>query len=55
MRKSGGAEKDMRATQDMEESWKTVVRRAVGVTEEFKVEVGFSMNERKGEEDGGET
>ena len=31
----------VRVVQDMYESWKTVVRCAVGVTEEFKVEVGL--------------
>ncbi|KAK2913101.1 hypothetical protein Q8A73_007214 [Channa argus] len=41
MRTSGVAEKYVRAVQDMYESCKTVVRCAVGVTEEFKVEVGL--------------
>ncbi|KAK2921830.1 hypothetical protein Q8A73_001315 [Channa argus] len=41
MRKSGAAEKYVRVVQDMYESCKTVVRFAVGVTEEFKVEVGL--------------
>ena len=39
MRKSGGAEKYVRVVQDMYESWKIIVRCAVGVTEEFQVEV----------------
>ena len=38
MRKSGVAEKYVRVVQDMYESWKTMVRCAVGVTEEFKVD-----------------
>ena len=41
MRKSGIAEKYVGAVQDMYESWETVVRCAVGVTEESKVEVGL--------------
>ena len=41
MRKSGVAEKYVRAVQDMYEDCQTVVRCAVGVTEEFKVEVGL--------------
>ncbi|KAK2919151.1 hypothetical protein Q8A73_003522 [Channa argus] len=41
MRTSGVAEKYVRVVQDMYESCKTVVRCAVGVTEEFKVEVGL--------------
>ncbi|RXN38888.1 Retrovirus-related Pol poly LINE-1 [Labeo rohita] len=41
MRKSGVAEKYVRVVQDMYESCKTVVRCAVGVTEEFNVEVGL--------------
>ncbi|KAK2910488.1 hypothetical protein Q8A73_008203 [Channa argus] len=41
MRTSGVAEKYFRVVQDMYESCKTVVRCAVGVTEEFKVEVGL--------------
>nr|XP_033493144.1 uncharacterized protein LOC117263658 [Epinephelus lanceolatus] len=41
MRKSGVAEKYVRVVQDMYESCRTVVRCAVGVTEEFKVEVGL--------------
>ena len=41
MRKSGVAEKYVRVVQDMYESCKTVVRCAVGVTEDFKVEVGL--------------
>ncbi|KAK2909600.1 hypothetical protein Q8A73_007315 [Channa argus] len=41
MRTSGVAEKNVRVVQDMYESCKTLVRCAVGVTEEFKVEVGL--------------
>ncbi|KAE8277169.1 hypothetical protein D5F01_LYC25016 [Larimichthys crocea] len=41
MRKSGLTEKYVRAVQDTCEGCKTVVRCAVGVTEEFKVEVGL--------------
>ncbi|XP_051793650.1 uncharacterized protein LOC127530564 [Acanthochromis polyacanthus] len=41
MRNSGVAEKYVRVAQDMYEDCKTVVRCAVGVTEEFKVEVGL--------------
>ncbi|KAK2902094.1 hypothetical protein Q8A73_011840 [Channa argus] len=41
MRTSGVAEKYVRVVQDMYESCKTVVRCAVGVTEEVKVEVGL--------------
>ncbi|KAK3532405.1 hypothetical protein QTP86_016688 [Hemibagrus guttatus] len=41
MRKSGVAEKYVRVVQDMYERSRTVVRRAVGQTEEFKVEVGL--------------
>ncbi|KAK3573129.1 hypothetical protein QTP86_014133, partial [Hemibagrus guttatus] len=41
MRKSGVAEKYVRVVQDMYESSRTVVRCAVGQTEEFKVEVGL--------------
>ena len=41
MRKSGVAEKYVRVVQDMYEGCKTVVRCAVGVTEEFKVEGGL--------------
>ncbi|KAK2896145.1 hypothetical protein Q8A73_015633 [Channa argus] len=41
MRTSGVAEKYVRVVQDMYESCKTVVRCVVGVTEEFKVEVGL--------------
>ncbi|KAF3706403.1 Retrovirus-related Pol polyprotein from type-2 retrotransposable element R2DM [Channa argus] len=41
MRKSGVAEKYVRVVQDMYESCKTVLRCAVGVTWEFKVEVGL--------------
>ncbi|KAK3540764.1 hypothetical protein QTP86_001600 [Hemibagrus guttatus] len=41
MRKSGGAEKYVRVVQDMYERSRTVVRCAVGQTEEFKVEVGL--------------
>ncbi|KAK3536514.1 hypothetical protein QTP86_013837 [Hemibagrus guttatus] len=41
MRKSGVAEKYIRVVQDMYERSRTVVRCAVGQTEEFKVEVGM--------------
>ncbi|KAK3562816.1 hypothetical protein QTP86_009973 [Hemibagrus guttatus] len=41
MRKSGVAEKYVRVEQDMYERSRTVVRCAVGQTEEFKVEVGL--------------
>ncbi|KAK3553367.1 hypothetical protein QTP70_003532 [Hemibagrus guttatus] len=41
MRKSGIAEKYVRVVQDMYERSRTVVRCAVGQTEEFKVEVGL--------------
>ncbi|KAK3546874.1 hypothetical protein QTP86_003804 [Hemibagrus guttatus] len=41
MRKSGVAEKYVRVMQDMYERSRTVVRCAVGHTEEFKVEVGL--------------
>ncbi|KAK3552723.1 hypothetical protein QTP86_021126, partial [Hemibagrus guttatus] len=41
MRKSGVAEKYVRVVQDMYESSRTVVRCAVGQSEEFKVEVGL--------------
>ncbi|KAK3507467.1 hypothetical protein QTP70_021829, partial [Hemibagrus guttatus] len=41
MRKSGVAEKYVRVVQDMYERSRTVVRCAVGKTEEFKVEVGL--------------
>ncbi|KAK3524762.1 hypothetical protein QTP86_002705 [Hemibagrus guttatus] len=41
MRKSGVAEKFVRVVQDMYERSRTVVRCAVGQTEEFKVEVGL--------------
>ncbi|KAK3534572.1 hypothetical protein QTP86_016661 [Hemibagrus guttatus] len=41
MRKSGVAEKYVRVVQDMYERSRTVVRFAVGQTEEFKVEVGL--------------
>ncbi|KAK3545795.1 hypothetical protein QTP70_013123 [Hemibagrus guttatus] len=41
MRKSGVAEKYVRVMQDMYERSRTVVRCAVGQTEEFKVEVGL--------------
>ncbi|MCJ8735133.1 hypothetical protein PDJAM_G00243340 [Pangasius djambal] len=41
MRKSGVAEKYVRVVQDMNERSRTVVRCAVGQTEEFKVEVGL--------------
>ncbi|KAK3570304.1 hypothetical protein QTP86_017185 [Hemibagrus guttatus] len=41
MRKSGVAEKYVRLVQDMYERSRTVVRCAVGQTEEFKVEVGL--------------
>ncbi|KAK2918243.1 hypothetical protein Q8A73_004989 [Channa argus] len=43
---SGVADKYVRVVQDMYESCKTVVRCAVGVTEEFKVEVG--LHQRSG-------
>ena len=41
MRKSGVAEKYVRVVQDLYESCRTMVRCPVGVTEEFKVEVGL--------------
>ncbi|KAK3541071.1 hypothetical protein QTP86_012320 [Hemibagrus guttatus] len=41
MRKSGVAEKNVRVVQDMYERSRTVVRCAVGQTEEFSVEVGL--------------
>ncbi|KAK3516824.1 hypothetical protein QTP70_023703 [Hemibagrus guttatus] len=41
MRKSGVAEKHVRVVQDMYERSRTVLRCAVGQTEEFKVEVGL--------------
>ncbi|KAK3566841.1 hypothetical protein QTP86_004554 [Hemibagrus guttatus] len=41
MRKSGVAEKYVKVVQDMYERSRTVVRRAVGQTEEFKLEVGL--------------
>ncbi|KAK3524735.1 hypothetical protein QTP86_001889 [Hemibagrus guttatus] len=41
MRKSGVTEKYVRVVQDMYERSRTVVRCAVGQTEEFKVEVGL--------------
>ncbi|KAK3549546.1 hypothetical protein QTP86_003957 [Hemibagrus guttatus] len=41
MRKSGVAKKYVRVVQDMYERSRTVVRCAVGQTEEFKVEVGL--------------
>ncbi|KAK3545396.1 hypothetical protein QTP70_006940 [Hemibagrus guttatus] len=41
MRKSGVAEKYVRLVQDMYEGSRTVVRCAVGQTEEFNVEVGL--------------
>ncbi|KAK3532001.1 hypothetical protein QTP86_003231 [Hemibagrus guttatus] len=41
MRKSGVAEKHVRVVQDMYERSRTLVRCAVGLTEEFKVEVGL--------------
>ncbi|KAK3528845.1 hypothetical protein QTP70_011768 [Hemibagrus guttatus] len=41
MKKSGVAEKFVRVVQDMYERSRTVVRCAVGQTEEFKVEVGL--------------
>ncbi|KAK3555443.1 hypothetical protein QTP86_016102 [Hemibagrus guttatus] len=41
MRKSGVAEKYVRVVQDMYERSTTVVRCAVGQTEEFKVELGL--------------
>ncbi|KAK3535523.1 hypothetical protein QTP70_016943 [Hemibagrus guttatus] len=41
MRKSSGAEKFVRVVQDMYERSRTMVRCAVGQTEEFKVEVGL--------------
>lgn len=40
LRTSGVAEKYVRAVQDMDEDCETLVRCAVGVTEEFRVEVG---------------
>ncbi|KAK3545176.1 hypothetical protein QTP70_001775 [Hemibagrus guttatus] len=43
MRKSGVAEKYVRVVQDMYERSRTVVRCAVGQTEEFKVEVGLHL------------
>ncbi|KAK3537591.1 hypothetical protein QTP70_016677, partial [Hemibagrus guttatus] len=43
MRKSGVAEKYVRVVQDMYERSRTVVRCAVGQTEEFKVEVGLDQ------------
>ncbi|KAK3530996.1 hypothetical protein QTP70_007852 [Hemibagrus guttatus] len=43
MRKSGVAEKYVRVMQDMYERSRTVVRCAVGQTEEFKVEVGLNQ------------
>ncbi|KAK3509791.1 hypothetical protein QTP70_011160 [Hemibagrus guttatus] len=43
MRKSGVAEKYVRVVQDMYERSRTVVRCAVGQTEEFKVEVGLNQ------------
>lgn len=45
MRTSGVAEKYVRVVQDMYESCRTVVRCAVGVTEEFKMEVGLHRQE----------
>ena len=39
MRKCGVVEKYVRVVQDMYDSWKTMVRCAVGGTEEFKMEV----------------
>ncbi|KAK3521385.1 hypothetical protein QTP70_004119 [Hemibagrus guttatus] len=44
MRKSGVAEKYVRVVQDMYERSRTVVRCAVGQTEEFKVEVGLHQS-----------
>ncbi|KAK3534987.1 hypothetical protein QTP70_001939 [Hemibagrus guttatus] len=43
MRKSGIAEKYVRVVQDMYERSRTVVRCAVGQTEEFKVKVGLNQ------------
>ncbi|KAK3568467.1 hypothetical protein QTP86_007901 [Hemibagrus guttatus] len=43
MRKSGVAEKYVRVVQDMYERSRTVVRCAVGQTEEFNVEVGLHL------------
>ena len=48
MRKSGVAAKYVRVVQDIYESWKTVVRCVVGVTEEFKVEVGLHQGSALG-------
>ncbi|KAK3567280.1 hypothetical protein QTP86_016086, partial [Hemibagrus guttatus] len=44
MRKSGVAEKYVRVVQDMYERSRTVVRSAVGQTEEFNVEVGLHQD-----------
>ena len=41
MRKAGVTEKYVRAVQDMYDGCRTVVRCAVGMTEDFKVEVGL--------------
>ncbi|KAK3513371.1 hypothetical protein QTP70_012337 [Hemibagrus guttatus] len=48
MRKSGVAEKYVRVVQDMYERSRTVVRCAVGQTEEFKVEVGLHQGSALG-------
>ena len=41
MRKSGVVEEYIRVEQDMYESYKTILKCAVGVTKKFKVEVGL--------------
>ena len=41
MRKAGVTEKYVRVVQDMYDGCRTVVRFAVGMTEDFKVEVGL--------------
>ncbi|KAK3574946.1 hypothetical protein QTP86_019723 [Hemibagrus guttatus] len=48
MRKSGVAEKYVRVVQDLYERSRTVVRCAVGQTEEFKVEVGLHQGSALG-------